>query len=88
MLFTIFHIFVLFLLWTVWLLTHYGNKQELKCTELLPLLLLLLLLLQLLMSLLLFISSFVNNLLSTDSVYVKLVGYNIEILHCHHIHNC
>ena len=35
MLFTIFHIFVLFLLWTVWLLTHYGNKQELKCTGLL-----------------------------------------------------
>ena len=74
---------VLVLLLATWLLTKHINKQELKCTELLLLLLLLLL-----MPLLLFCSIFVNNLLSTDSIYIKLVEYNIKILHCHHTSNC
>ena len=66
---------VLVLLLVTWLWTQHINKQRLKHTELLPLLLLLLLLLllQLLMSLLLFFSTLVNNLLSTDSVYINLV---------------
>jgi hypothetical protein len=26
--------------------------------------------------------------LSTDSVYIKFISYNIKILHCHQIYNC